>query len=101
MGIWQSYSSAEPELRKSMAEAMNDRKTAPAIFLIFLPALISGYLREERLAPSARIKLHAFLIALRGTGLGKRRPSSAILPLRGKVTGRSLATWRPGRTDFN
>ena len=29
MGIWQSCSSAEPELRKSMTEAMKDYKTAP------------------------------------------------------------------------
>jgi len=29
MGIWQSCSTAEPELRKSMTEAMKDYKTAP------------------------------------------------------------------------
>jgi len=29
MGIWQSCSTAEPELRKSMAEALKDTKTAP------------------------------------------------------------------------
>lgn len=29
MGIWQSCSSAEPQIRKSMAEAMQDEKTTP------------------------------------------------------------------------
>jgi imidazolonepropionase-like amidohydrolase len=33
MGIWQSCSTAEPELRKSMTEAMKDYKTAPGYIL--------------------------------------------------------------------
>lgn len=73
MGIWQSCSTAEPELRKSMAEALKDTKTTPDYIFARLG---SDYLPAERLIPSAMQRLHSFLNALRETGLGRCRPSS-------------------------
>ncbi len=70
MGIWQSCSTTEPELRKSMTEALKDTKTAPH----YIFARMSfGLPPRGTLDSFSDAKLHSFSNALRETGLRKCR----------------------------